>query len=117
MADQRMVALRKANGIRSAKSDDKKRIRDGSLDPLEILDKPPEHWRNAKIIELLLAMHRVGRHRSAHWLEMAGVSPSRTVESLSQADRYRLAGFVMYGQQTAAMCGRLPSPHKYGPRD
>jgi hypothetical protein len=36
---------------------------------------------------------------------------------LSQADRYRLAGFVMYGQQTSAMCGRLPSSNRYGPRD
>jgi hypothetical protein len=117
MLDQRMVALRKANGIRSAKSDDKKRIRNGSLDPLSILDAPPEHWRNASILELLLSMHRVGRRRSDHWLDMAGVSPSTAIMDLSQADRYRLAGFVMYGQQTSAMCGRLPSSNRYGPRD
>jgi hypothetical protein len=52
---QAMEALTKANEVRLCRAQDKDLIRRGKLDPLAILELPPDHWRTAKVIDVLLA--------------------------------------------------------------
>jgi hypothetical protein len=94
---QAMEALAKANDVRIQRAADKREIRHGRLDPLSILELPPRHWQNAKVIELLLAMHRVGRRRAGSWLAMANVRPTLRLGEMSPMTRHRLAGYVRYG--------------------
>jgi hypothetical protein len=96
---QPLEALEKANAVRSAKSQDKAAIRRLELDPLEILSSPPEHWRNAEVQELLLAMPRVGPSRSAAWMRMSNVHASTLISGLSERQRFFLTGFVKYGKK------------------
>jgi hypothetical protein len=97
---QAMDALVKANEVRSKRAQDKRQIRHGQLDPVQILERPPDHWATARIIELLLAMPRVGRQRAGKWLLMAEVAEQRQLATMPAAQRFRLAGYVRYGTQS-----------------
>jgi hypothetical protein len=92
-------ALAKANAVRSAKSADKALIRRSEQDPLRILSSPPEHWKKAEVMELLLAMPRVGPRRAGSWLRMANIPPNVTLGGLTEAQRFKLFGFVEYAKQ------------------
>jgi hypothetical protein len=94
---QAMQALAKANEVRVQRAADKRKIRLKQLDPLTILEQPPRHWHNAKVIELLLAMPYVGRRRAGNWLSMANVSSSKRLIDMTPGMRHRLTGYVRYG--------------------
>jgi hypothetical protein len=96
---QNMQALALANAVRYARSADKKRIKLGELDPLDVLEDPPNHWRNARVLELLLAMPYVGKRRATSWLMMANVSATRPLGAMPAVQRHRLRGFVEYGKR------------------
>ena len=91
---QVMEALTKANTIRTARASDKKKIKRGQLDPLEILNAPPEHWENAPVVDLLLAMNRVGRARAGKWLLIEKVRANMTLGQMNHSERYRLAWYI-----------------------
>jgi hypothetical protein len=96
---QAMEALVKANKVRMLKAEDKRLIRHGRLSPLAVLERPPDHWRNAKVVELLLAMPYVGRRRAAKWLEMVDVLPTKRLGDMTQLKRHSLAGFIAYANK------------------
>jgi len=85
-------ALARANAVRFARAEDKRRIKRGALDPAGVLLDPPDHWRAARVIDLLLAIDRVGRERASRWLVTAGhVSPTRHIGELTERQRVVLA--------------------------
>jgi hypothetical protein len=98
---QRLDALEKGNAVRVARAQDKKEIAAGKLSALPILVSPPSHWQNAKVLDLVLAMPRVGRSRATNWLEMAKVPASKSLGSLTPRQRHSLAGYVEYGQSSS----------------
>lgn len=88
---QAMEALAKANAVRIAKAEDKKAIKRGDLDPTVLLSDTPEHWRKAQLIELLLAMPRVGQHRAKRWCVIENVSPNRPLGKLTERQKLMLS--------------------------
>lgn len=84
----------KADRVRSARSADKKAIKRGDLNPASILRKPPDHWRTAHVLDLLLAIHYVGKHRAQRWLRIEGVLTGARIDSMAQPARERLARHV-----------------------
>jgi hypothetical protein len=65
IADQRLIALAHANEVRTGRRKSKADIRAGRVTVAELLADPPEHMRNATVLEFMLAMPRMG-HRTAH---------------------------------------------------
>jgi hypothetical protein len=87
---QSMEALLRANEVRINRADDKKKIRAGVLDARTILRDPPSHWQTAKVIDLLLAMPRVGRSKAGRWLHLERISPTRPLNLFTEHQRSRL---------------------------
>ncbi len=87
---QRMEALRRANGIRSDRARLKERLRNGELAIVEVLVDPPEYVHTAKVFDLLLAVPKFGRVKTNKLLERCRVSPSKTVIGLTPRQRKEL---------------------------
>lgn len=86
--EQRMVALRRANEIRTRRAQLKRDLRAGSVDVADVLADPPEYVRAAKALDILLAVPGVGAVKARALLRGLRISDSKTVGGLSgrQAD-------------------------------
>jgi hypothetical protein len=91
---QSMNALLYANKIRLARAEDKRQIARGRKDAAAILRDVPKHWETAKVVELLLCLHRVGRVKAQKWCGHAHVELSRPLRALSPRQRHLLASHV-----------------------
>lgn len=67
---QALEALTKANEVRFARADDKRRIRRGALTASEVLRVNEPYWASAPIAELLLTIPRVGRQQAQKWCKL-----------------------------------------------
>lgn len=88
---QAMEALALANRVRIDRAFDKRAIKRGELDPVLILKDPPEHWQKAKLVDLLMAMPRVGQQRARRWCVLENVSPTRLLMVLTERQRTMLS--------------------------
>lgn len=91
---QALEALAKANEVRLRRADDKLLIKHGRLDPVTILMFPSPWWENARTVELLLSVDRVGRRKASVWLNRHDVAPTRRLGSLTPRQRAGLADAI-----------------------
>jgi hypothetical protein len=91
---QHLAALNYANEIRLKRAEDKRKIGRGELSASEVLRDVPLHWESAKVVDLLLAMHRVGRQRAGRWLRYEMILPSRQLKEMTARQRFQLAAHV-----------------------
>jgi hypothetical protein len=87
---QRMQALDRANEIRVRRAALKRDLRAGRTTAVATLIDPPEYLQTAKVLDLLLAVPKVGRVRANRELIRCGISPSKTVAGLSDRQRREL---------------------------
>lgn len=87
---QRMEALRRANGIRSERARLKEALRNGELVINEVLVDPPPCVHTAKVFDLVLAVPKYGRVKANKVLERCRVSSSKTVNGLTPRQRKEL---------------------------
>lgn len=96
---QRMEALRRANEVRTRRARLKKDVKAGEVDPGSVLDDPA--YATMKLIDLLLAVPKVGRTKANRVLVMNRISPSKTLGGLSDRQRGALRlwlhGFLWRG--------------------
>ena len=85
--DRRMSALGRANEVRIARAKLKQDLRTGNVRIEEVLGSPPEHISTAPVLELLIAVPKIGPVKAGRLLTAARVSPSKTVGQLSDRQR------------------------------
>jgi S13-like protein len=90
LLDQRLIALRRANEIRSRRANLKQQLRAGRVPLEEILAAPPDYLATADVFDLLVAVPKIGPVKAARLLTSARVSQSKTVGWLSERQRGRL---------------------------
>ena len=88
--DQRMDALRRANGIRTARAKLKKDLKASRASIHAILLDPPEYVMTAKVFDMLLAVPKYGRVKTNRILNQCRISPSKTIGGLSERQRTEL---------------------------
>lgn len=87
---QRMDALDRANKVRTRRARFKRDVKAGRASALEAILDPPDWLITAKVIDVVLAMPKVGRTKANKALVFARVSPSKTVGGLSARQRTEL---------------------------
>src|SRR5680860_844706 len=87
---QRMEALKRANGIRTERARLKEALKNGTVDIEDILVEPPEYVHTAKVFDLILAVPKYGRVKTSRILERCRVSSSKTVIGLTPRQRREL---------------------------
>ena len=85
--DQRKRALQQANEVRSARASLKKELKGGKVQIQDLLMNPPPYLLTAKVIDILLAVPKVGRVKANKALKSCRVSPSKTFGGLSERQR------------------------------
>ncbi len=87
---QRMVALGRANEIRSARAKLKRDLKAGRISIHQLLSKPPKDLETAKVFDMLLAVPKYGRVKANKILTQCRISPSKTIGGLSERQRAEL---------------------------
>ena len=92
--DQRMDALKRANGIRTARAQLKRDLKGGRTTIHELLDQPPEYVMTAKVFDMLLAVPKYGRVKANRVLNQCRISPAKTIGGLSERQRGELVALL-----------------------
>ena len=92
---QRRDALRRANEIRIARAQLKRRPATGSVRITDILAAPPACTQTQKVDELLLALPKYGPVRVGRLLSHCRISPAKTVAGLSDRQRQELIDHLL----------------------
>lgn len=88
--EQRMEALKSANRVRVYRAGLKREVAAGRRSAVDVLARPEELVETMKVVELLLAVPKVGRVKAHSMLRRHQVSPSKTVGGLSSRQRAAL---------------------------
>ncbi len=91
---QRMLALKRANRIRSSRAKMKRELKTGDKKIARLLLNPPEYTKTAKVSDLLQAVPKVGRVKVNRILTQCRISPSKTVGGLSERQRAELISYL-----------------------
>jgi hypothetical protein len=91
---QRMAALKRANEIRTARAQLKRDVKAGKVQARDVLLEPPEWAGSMKVFDLLIAVPKYGRVRVNKILQLARVSPSKTLGGLSRRQRSDVASML-----------------------
>lgn len=92
--DQRMDALKRANGIRTARAQLKRDLKAGRTSIHALLDSPPEYVLTAKVFDMLLAVPKYGRVKTNRVLNQCRISPAKTIGGLSERQRKELVSLL-----------------------
>ena len=92
--DQRKQALKRANEVRSKRAALKRDLKAGRVKIQTLLLDPPEHLLTAKVIDMLLAVPKVGRVKANRVLKSCRVSPSKTFAGLSERQRKEIVTYM-----------------------
>lgn len=85
--ESRVNALRHANQVRSLRAKLKQDLREGTVHLEQILGTRPGYLATAKVFDLLVAVPKIGPVKAAHLLNLAHISPSKTIVTLSERQR------------------------------
>lgn len=91
---QRQDALERANMVRTRRAVLKREMKAGRVRFVDLVREPPEYIDTMKLVDLLLAVPKVGRVKANKALAQCHCSPSKTVGGLSQRQRDEVAGLL-----------------------
>ena len=91
---QRMIALTRANEIRTKRAQLKRDLKAGRIAIHELLMEPPTYVETAKVFDLLLAVPKYGRVKANKVLTQCRISPSKTIGGLSERQRNELVSYL-----------------------
>jgi hypothetical protein len=105
-APQHMRALNRANEVRLARAELKKKIADGTLTVAAVLEDQPWEAARMTVADLLMSQHRWGHTRCRRFLAALPMSETKTVVTLTDRQREQLI---------ARLAGR-PTVDPFAPR-
>ncbi len=99
-APQHLRALQRANEVRLARAELKRRVADGELTASEVVLDAPWEAESMAIADLLMSQRRWGRTRCRRFLASVPLSETKTIGSLTERQRRAVAA------QLGAIAGR-----------
>lgn len=99
MTPQRMAALAKGNEIRLARAAERRRLKampreESRREVAALIAEPTEMWFTASLDYVLRMAARTGPAQISKWLRSTGLSPTKTLGSMTERQRRVLAGVV-----------------------
>lgn len=95
---QNMRALERANRIRLARAELKRRIAKGDVAVADVLLDPADEVAGMEIADLLTSQRRWGATRCTKFMDSIGLSESKTISSLTQRQRSAVAAVLNAGR-------------------
>lgn len=94
-APQHMKALARANKVRLARAELKRRVAEGELSVADVVLTCPWEAESMAIAELLMAQHRWGRTRCRRFLSAIPMSETKTIGTMTERQRRSVAARLM----------------------
>jgi hypothetical protein len=88
---QHLHALERANEVRLARADLKRRIADGKLPAADVILNAPWEASSMAVADVLMSQRRWGRTRARRLLQGVQVSETKTLGSMTERQRQVLA--------------------------
>jgi hypothetical protein len=89
-----MRALERANKVRLARAELKRRIATGELDVAEVILECPWEAESMAVADLLLSQRRWGQTRCRKFLSQVPMSEKKTIGSMTERQRRTLAAML-----------------------
>jgi hypothetical protein len=93
---QHLQALARANAVRLARAERKRRVGDGEITVAEVILASPWEAETMTVADLLLSQRRWGRTRCRKFLQAIPMSETKTIGTMT--DRQRRAVAALLGQ-------------------
>jgi hypothetical protein len=90
-APQHLRALQRANEVRLARAELKRRVADGELTASDVVLDAPWEAESMAISDLLMSQRRWGRTRCKRFLAQVPLSETKTIGSLTERQRRAVA--------------------------
>jgi hypothetical protein len=90
-APQHLRALQRANEVRLARAELKRRVADGELTASDVVLDAPWEAESMAISDLLMSQRRWGRTRCKRFLAQVPLSETKTIGSLTERQRNAVA--------------------------
>ncbi len=91
---QHMQALARANEVRLARAELKRRVMDGDMTAADVILHSPWEAESMAVTELLMSQHRWGRTRARRFLATIPMTETKTIGSMTERQRHSLAGML-----------------------
>jgi hypothetical protein len=102
-SSQCMSALRRANEVRIARAELKRRVACGEVAVTEVLLRCPWEAHSMTVSELLMSQHRWGVSRCRRFLAPLPISESKSVGSMTERQRHELAELLTRNRRSAGV--------------
>jgi hypothetical protein len=99
---QHMRALERANQVRLARADLKRRVAVGAIDVAEVILECPWEAQSMAVADLLMSQRRWGQTRCRKFLTQIPMSEKKTVGSMTDRQRHTLAAMLNAAQRGRA---------------
>jgi S13-like H2TH domain len=93
-SQQRIAALRQANGVRTRRAQLKREIGEGSAQLDDLLARSPDCIGTAKVRDLLLSVFGIGPATASRMLRRCDITESRTAGALTDRQRTSLISLL-----------------------
>lgn len=107
-APQHMRALARANQVRLARAELKRRIAGGEVSVAEVVATSPWEAESMTISDLLMSQQRWGTTRCRKLLQAVPISENKTLGSMTERQRHALSAMLTAGRPAATRDARLP---------
>ena len=91
---QHLQALHRANEVRLARAELKRRIATGELTAAEVILESPWEAESMAVADLLMSQRRWGRTRCRKFLGQVPLSETKTIGSMTERQRHVTAGLL-----------------------
>ena len=106
-APQHMQALQRANAVRLARAELKRRVTKGLITAASVVQECPMEAESMTVFDLLASQRRWGETRCRKFLQSAGISETKTIGSMTRRQR-ELVG-MMLGSTDGGACADEPA--------
>lgn len=96
---QHMRALERANRVRLARAELKRRVAEGELEVVDVILSSPWEAETMAVADLLASQRRWGRTRCRKFLASIPLSENKTVGSMTERQRQALAARLLAGRR------------------
>jgi hypothetical protein len=99
---QYMRALERANKVRLARADLKRRVADGEIQASEVIRECPWEAESMAVADLLMSQRRWGQTRCRKFLAQVPMSEKKTIGSMTERQRTTLAAMLSSAERGRA---------------
>jgi hypothetical protein len=99
---QYMRALERANQVRLARADLKRRVAGGDIEVAEVILDCPWEADSMAVADLLMSQRRWGQTRCRKFLSQIPMSEKKTIGSMTERQRRTLAAMLSYADRGRA---------------